>query len=61
MTTQTHFRLNNAAICQNRRQFKTTTERAEVTCKRCLDKLAKMYERLLRPIAGDPPTGCPSS
>lgn len=46
--TQTHYRLNGIGLCANRRQFKMTTERRLVSCKRCLDKLAKMYERVLR-------------
>lgn len=46
--TQTHFKLNGIGLCANRRQFKMTTNRREVTCKRCLSKLAQIYERVLR-------------
>lgn len=46
--TQTHYKLNGIGLCANRRRMKMTTDRRLTTCKACLKKLTKIYERVLR-------------
>lgn len=48
MTQAVHFKLEGRPLCANRANFKTTTDRREVTCEKCKAKATQIYERVLR-------------